>query len=103
DALQRGDVAAFGALMLETHRSLADKFEVSSPELDAMVDAVLAFSARSGTPCWARMMGGGFGGPVLILALADAAAALIEQVGELYRRATKSEGRFWTVEIEDGL
>lgn len=103
DALQRGDVAAFGALMLETHRSLAEKFEVSSPELDAMVDAVLAFSARSGTPSWARMMGGGFGGPVLILAPADAAETLMERVGELYRRATMSEGRFWTVEIEDGL
>lgn len=103
EALQRGDVAAFGALMLETHRSLAAKFEVSSPELDAMVDAVLAFSAESGTPAWARMMGGGFGGPVLILAPAESAEAVVEGIGERYRRTTGSEGRFWTVEIEDGL
>jgi galactokinase len=103
DALRRGDVARFGTLMLETHRSLAEKFEVSSPELDAMVDAVLEFSAASGTPASARMMGGGFGGPVLILVPGDVIEAAARGIAERYRRKTGSEGRFWSVEIEDGL
>jgi galactokinase len=103
DALKRGEVAGFGALMVETHRSLAEKFEVSSPELDAMVDAVLEFSAASGTPAWARMMGGGFGGPVLILVPGNTVEAATRDIAERYRAKTGNEGRFWSVEIEDGL
>ena len=37
-ALERGDLAVFGKLMLESHRSLRDDFEVSCPELDLMVE-----------------------------------------------------------------
>jgi galactokinase len=62
-ALAAGDLAGAGALMGESHRSLSIDFEVSTPEVDALV-ATLA-----GTPgvLGARMTGGGFGGTVVVL------------------------------------
>ena len=57
-ALERGDVVAFGALMDASHVSLRDDFEVSRPELDAIVRLARAHPACLG----ARMTGAGFGG-----------------------------------------
>lgn len=64
DALRGGDLAAAGALMTESHRSLADDFEVSTPEIDALVDRLCATAGIYG----ARMTGAGFGGCVVALA-----------------------------------
>jgi galactokinase len=62
-ALSRGDLAGFGGLMFESHRSLRDDFEVSVPELDALVQAAASAPGVFG----ARMTGGGFGGCVVTL------------------------------------
>ena len=67
-ALEQGDLAAAGRLLLESHASLRDDYEVSVPELDALVERATAAGALG-----ARLVGGGFGGS--ILALADAAHA----------------------------
>jgi galactokinase len=57
-ALQAGDTARFGSLMGESHESLRDDYEVSSPALDLMVDI-----AKDQEGCiGARMTGAGFGG-----------------------------------------
>jgi galactokinase len=61
-ALERGDLAACGRLMLASHASLRDDYEVSIPELDALVGRAVAGGALG-----ARLMGGGFGGSVLAL------------------------------------
>jgi galactokinase len=69
EAMRAGDAAALGRLMDESHASLRDDFEVSSPALDAMVEA-----ARAQPGCFgARMTGAGFGG--CAVALVDAARA----------------------------
>src|SRR5262249_40966631 len=57
-ALKAGNIEAFGALMYESHRSLRDDYEVSSPELNLMVQIA---SMQKGV-IGARMTGGGFGG-----------------------------------------
>ncbi len=41
-ALKREDLAEFGRLMVESHRSLRDDYQVSSPELDLAVESALA-------------------------------------------------------------
>lgn len=61
DALQRGDLARFGALLAESHASLRDDFDVSMRELDQLVEDALARGALG-----ARMTGGGFGGCVVV-------------------------------------
>ncbi|PXX69129.1 galactokinase [Nocardia tenerifensis] len=56
------DPRAIGSILTEGHVSLRDDFEVSTPALDAAVDAALAAGAHG-----ARMVGGGFGGSALAL------------------------------------
>jgi galactokinase len=63
DALRAGDGEAVGKLMLESHASLRDDYAVSTPELDALVDRLMAAGALG-----ARLTGAGFGGCVVGLA-----------------------------------
>ncbi len=64
DALRTGDVAAAGELMVQSHRSLRDDFEVSTAALDQLVDRLLASPGVYG----ARLTGAGFGGCAVALA-----------------------------------
>ena len=62
-AMRMGDPQWLGRLMDGSHASLRDDFEVSSPELDTMVEC-----ARSHPSCFgARMTGAGFGGCAIAL------------------------------------
>jgi len=63
EALRSGDLAGAGALMVESHRSLREDFEVSTPTLDALVDRLLGMPGVHG----ARLTGAGFGGCVVAL------------------------------------
>ncbi|MGQ0508018.1 MAG: UTP--glucose-1-phosphate uridylyltransferase [Myxococcaceae bacterium] len=102
-ALERGDVDAFKTLMITTHQSLRDDFQVSSPELDAMVECALHYAYVHGVKLGARMMGGGFGGPVLMLVPSAHAEGFKRWVGEKYREKTGEAGAFWDVTLEEGL
>jgi galactokinase len=62
--LRAGDLAGAGKLMTESHRSLRDDFEVSTPALDALVAEMAATPGVYG----ARLTGAGFGGCVVALA-----------------------------------
>lgn len=62
-ALRAGDLAGAGALMRASHESLRDDFEVSTPELDALVARLVATPGVFG----ARLTGAGFGGCVVAL------------------------------------
>ena len=74
DALRAEDPWTVGALMLESHASLRDDFEVSTPALDDAVRRLMAIPGVLG----ARLTGAGFGGCAVALceagALADPAA-----------------------------
>lgn len=63
DALRAHDAARAGALMVESHASLRDDFDVSTPELDALVERLVATPGVHG----ARLTGAGFGGCVVAL------------------------------------
>jgi galactokinase len=69
EALRRADLAALGRLMSESHRSLRDLHEVSTPALDAVVAAAMGVSGCAG----ARLVGAGFGGAVVALVTGSAA------------------------------
>lgn len=60
-ALESNDLAQFGRLLTESHCSLRDEFDVSTPELDAIVAEACVHGALG-----ARMTGGGFGGCVVV-------------------------------------
>jgi galactokinase len=71
-ALRDGDRIALGRLFRESHASLRDDLEVTTPELDAIVEAAYAAGAVA-----ARMTGGGFGGSAVALVDATAADAFV--------------------------
>lgn len=80
DAFAAGDREAIGASFAAGHASLRDDFEVSIPELDALVEL-----ARAAGAVGARMTGGGFGGAAIALVDEDRVDALGAQVEAGYR------------------
>lgn len=71
-ALERHDLSALAALFAASHVSLRDDYEVSTPTLDALVEAALEAGALG-----ARLTGGGFGGSVVVLAERERAEAVL--------------------------
>ena len=97
-ALAAGDLAALGRLMAESHASLRDDYEVSTPELDAMVEAAGAAPGFIG----ARMTGAGFGGAVVALVRAGEADSFMAAALDAYRTATGAEGESYLCVAADG-
>jgi galactokinase len=69
--LRAGDLAPLAELFREAHASLRVDLEVTTPELDRLVDLAYERGALA-----ARMTGGGFGGSIVALAAADRAEEL---------------------------
>ncbi|HEY3282899.1 MAG TPA: galactokinase [Armatimonadota bacterium] len=78
-ALSVGDVAEFGAAMDASHRSCAEDYGISTPELDA-----LAVLAREAGALGSRLTGAGFGGCVVSLVPRDQAAEVMDRLWEGY-------------------
>jgi galactokinase len=68
-ALESGEFGSAGRIMCESHLSLRNDFEVSTPALDQLVDALTALPGVLG----ARLSGAGFGGAVVALCEAGTA------------------------------
>ncbi|NMB26307.1 MAG: galactokinase [Firmicutes bacterium] len=97
-ALRAGDVAQFGRFMGDSHRSLRDLYEVSSKELDTMVEAAAKTAGTVGT----RMTGAGFGGCTVSLVEAPSVDGFIAEVGDIYTARTGLEPEFYVCQAEDG-
>jgi galactokinase len=61
-ALRDGNLESLGRLLLESHSSMRDDFEISVPELDLAVETAMSSGAIG-----ARMTGGGFGGAAIAI------------------------------------
>jgi galactokinase len=85
-ALRAGDVGALGPLMLASHASLRDDFAVSTPALDALVDACMEHGALG-----ARLTGAGFGGCVVALVQRNHADDLLARVARAVRASSGHE------------
>jgi galactokinase len=97
-AMRRADAVRLGALMNESHISLRDDFEVSSAELDTMVEC--AWQERG---CYgARMTGGGFGGCAVALVRSDATDQFVTTVAASYEAATAITPRAYVCRPSDG-
>ncbi|MBO9346036.1 MAG: galactokinase [Chloroflexi bacterium] len=97
-ALRAGDVATFGRLMNESHDSLRDLYEVSSAELDAVVEIARGVSGVYG----ARMTGAGFGGCAIALAEQTAVDALRDAVMREYPARTGRQPSIYVCTANDG-
>src|SRR3954471_24233252 len=82
--LEAGDFEGLGGSFPASHVFLRDDYEVSAPELDAVVDTALEHGALG-----ARMTGGGFGGSAIALVPTGS----VEDVGRAVGRAVQGRGR----------
>ena len=77
-----------GQLMYASHASLRDDYEVSCPELDALVDIAQSIGLKGGV-YGCRMTGGGFGGCTVALVQADKVPAISELLSVEYEKRTR--------------
>jgi galactokinase len=96
--LEAGDIERFGELMNASHVSLRDDYEVSSKELDTLVELAWKQPGTLG----ARMTGAGFGGCTVNLVRADAAGAFAEAVSKGYREALGLKAEIYVCQASDG-
>ena len=99
EALSNGDVVSLGHLMNASHDSLRDDFEVSSAELDSIVEAARAAEGCLG----ARMTGGGFAGCAVALVETPAVELFGASVATGYSVATGLKPAVYVVQASDGV
>lgn len=97
-ALKDNDLELFGKLMIASHDSLRDDYEVTGIELDTLVAEALKQQGVIG----ARMTGAGFGGCAVSIVKEEAVPAFIENVGKAYKEKIGYAANFYVVEIGDG-
>lgn len=96
--LMVGDKDGFGRLMLASHASLRDLYQVSTPELDLLVEI-----ARDLPGCWgARLTGAGFGGCTVNLIEEQHAAEFIRQLSAEYTRVAHKSASIYTCRASGG-
>ncbi len=96
--LTRGDLKSFGERMYDSHNGLRNEYEVSSAELDALVEAASRVPGVLG----ARMMGAGFGGCAISLVESGAVLDFEARVSRDYEAATGQAPKIHVIKIEAG-
>ena len=83
-ALKANDVSALSQLMKDSHNSLRDDFQVTTKEMDGLVEMIAQVLGNKGG---VRMTGGGFGGCIVALTPTN----LLDQLTELVERDYPSQ------------
>lgn len=91
-ALAAEGPASVGPLLVASHASMRDDFEISVAELDTAVEAALAAGAIG-----ARMTGGGFGGAAIALVARDGVGAVTDAVTAAFTDAGFAAPTIFTV------
>lgn len=98
DALNEGNINLFGKLMIDSHNSLRDDYEVTGKELDTIVEESLKQDGVIG----ARMTGAGFGGCAVSIVKNDKIDEFIKNVGDSYKEKIGYSADFYVVDVGDG-
>ena len=89
-ALHQRDFARMGELLKESHQSLRDDFEVSTPNVDSIVKRADSIHGCYG----ARIMGAGFGGSILALVERNEAAEFVRSIGNPVLVCATADGAY---------
>ena len=98
EAMRNNSLADFGRLLVESHNSLRDDYEVSCRELDVLVEAALKNPACLG----ARMTGAGFGGCAIALVKDECVADFSREIVAAYESAIGYAPSLYVQESGDG-
>jgi len=86
-SVRQSDWPAVGQLMYASHVALRDDYEVSCPELDAVVKIADAIGEQGGI-YGCRMTGGGFGGCCVALVKASSVDSITKKIAADYKART---------------
>ena len=98
-ALQQGNATRAGQLLYEAHAGMQSLYEITCPEVDALV----ALAKNSQQVLGARMMGGGFGGCVLHIIKQESTAQYTEQACQAYYQQYKITPAVYEVTLGSGV
>lgn len=99
DALAKGDFVRMGQLMAESHASMRDDFEITVPQIDALVEIVKAAIGEQGG---VRMTGGGFGGCIVALVPQNLVPVIEQAVAKEYQAKTGIKETFYVCKASAG-
>ncbi|MEQ4987743.1 galactokinase [Proteus vulgaris] len=85
EALRHGDLITLSQLMMQSHHSMRDDFEITVKEVDTLVEIVKSVLGDRGG---VRMTGGGFGGCVVALVTPDLVDQVVDSVKAQYEALT---------------
>lgn len=97
-ALKKNELERFGQLLVASHNSLRDLYEVTGIELDTLAEEAMKVPGCIG----ARMTGAGFGGCAVSIVREDAVERFTQQVGDAYTKKIGYAPSFYISDIGDG-
>jgi galactokinase len=97
-ALQKNDIKKFGELMYASHKSLRDDYEVSSKELDLLVELAKKEEGTAG----ARMTGAGFGGCTVNIVKTDRVKDFAKNIRKSYKEVSGLTAEVYISNPADG-
>ena len=98
-ALTAGDMAGVSKLMADSHLSMRNDFEITTPEIDGLVEIV---DEVIGTQGGVRMTGGGFGGCCVALMPKDLVPGALAAVEERYPTIANRDAQAFVCEATNG-
>mgnify|MGYP000070705328 CR=1 FL=1 len=97
--LSKGDAVGVGAILLEGHWAMSKEFEITTKELDCLVEIGQGLEGFMGS----RMMGGGFGGCTINLVKTELIESNIKTVLDSYKEQTGIDAEVYHLNIDDGV
>ncbi len=98
-AIKKGSIKDLSALILKTHDGLSKLYEVSTAELDILVEEAMVLDGVLGV----RMIGTGFGGGVLMFLKKTEVENVIENLYTKYKEKTKRDADLYIIKPSDGV
>jgi len=96
--LKEDNIAEFGRMMLESHQSLKNDYEVTGVELDTLVELMSNSEGVLGS----RMTGAGFGGSTVSIVKSEFVDETVEIVGQKYKEQIGKNANFYVITVGDG-
>ncbi|MCY9160246.1 galactokinase [Bacillus atrophaeus] len=98
EMFKKNKLDEIGSLMKESHLSLKNDYEVTSPELDELAYAAWSHEGVIGS----RMTGAGFGGCTISIVKDQAVEDFIEKAEAAYKERTGIKADFYVADIGEG-
>ncbi|WP_396637971.1 galactokinase [Maribacter sp. R77961] len=98
-ALKNGNAEGIGEILLDGHWAMSKEFEITTKELDCLVDIGEELPGIIGS----RMMGGGFGGCTINLIKKELLNKSIETIVSQYKLRTGIDAEVYHLQVADGI